>query len=65
MDAITPFDIEGLTPIEVLEKIDATIMALTEQAIRFAREKAQDEIEEAYQEGYKDGMTEAVTRITE
>lgn len=65
MEAIEPFNIEGLTPVEVIEKISATIMALTHQAIWFMNDKKQDEIEEAYQEGYKDGMTEAVTRITE
>lgn len=64
-----PFDIDGLTPAEVVEKISATIMTLTAMAIKFTRTRTQEDIEEAYQQGYadghKDGMTEAVTTITE
>lgn len=53
-----PFDIEGMTPIEVIEKISATILELTHQGVDFGHKKG-------YNEGYKDGMKEAVTTTTE
>lgn len=49
-----PFDIDGLTPKEVLEKIQVTYLEVVASA--FAK---------GYEHGYKDGMTEAVTTITE
>lgn len=65
MEPVEPFNIEGMTPIEVVEKISATILELTHQAIWFMKSTTDERLEEAYQEGYKDGMKEAVTRITE
>lgn len=75
------FDIEGMSPKEVVEKIAATIIALNYSAIEFAHkrnEDLKDEIVEkaysdgwsdgydtGYEKGHKDGMKEAVTTITE
>lgn len=54
MREVEPFDIDGMSPAEVIDSIHATFVVLLAEA--FAH---------GYQKGHKDGMEEAVTTITE